>query len=35
MQTTRTLIIDDEQSILDLVSAYLRQAGYEVHRAFV
>ncbi|HSR29724.1 MAG TPA: response regulator transcription factor [Anaerolineae bacterium] len=29
----RILVIDDEQSILDLVSAYLRQDGYEVHTA--
>ena len=33
MQTTSILVIDDEQSILDLVSAYLRQEGYEVHTA--
>jgi two-component system alkaline phosphatase synthesis response regulator PhoP len=27
------LVVDDEQSILDLVTAYLRQEGYEVHTA--
>jgi two-component system alkaline phosphatase synthesis response regulator PhoP len=29
----RILVIDDEQSILDLVSAYLRQEGYRVDTA--
>jgi len=27
------LVVDDEKSILDLVSAYLRQEGYEVYTA--
>jgi two-component system alkaline phosphatase synthesis response regulator PhoP len=30
MSSAKILVIDDEQSILDLVSAYLRQEGYEV-----
>jgi two-component system alkaline phosphatase synthesis response regulator PhoP len=29
----RILVVDDEQSILDLVTAYLRREGYEVHTA--
>lgn len=29
----RILIVDDEQSIIDVVMAYLRQEGYEVHTA--
>jgi len=29
----KILIVDDEQSILDLVTAYLRREGYEVHTA--
>lgn len=29
----RILVVDDEQSILDVVTAYLRQEGYEVHTA--
>lgn len=33
MSTAKILIIDDEQSILDLVSAYLHQEGYQVHTA--
>lgn len=33
MQGAKILVVDDEQSILDLVSAYLRQEGYEVHTA--
>ena len=33
MPTARILVVDDEQSILDLVTAYLRQEGYEVHTA--
>ncbi len=33
MATTRILLIDDEQSILDLAGAYLRQEGYEVDTA--
>lgn len=27
---TRILVVDDEQSIIDIVTAYLRQEGYEV-----
>ena len=30
---TKILVVDDEQSILDLVTAYLRKEGYEVHTA--
>jgi len=33
MPDSKILVIDDEQSILDLVTAYLRRAGYEVHTA--
>jgi two-component system alkaline phosphatase synthesis response regulator PhoP len=33
MPTAKILVVDDEQSILDLVGAYLRQEGYEVHMA--
>ena len=33
MPAAKILVVDDEQSILDLVSAYLRQDGYEVHTA--
>jgi two-component system alkaline phosphatase synthesis response regulator PhoP len=33
MTTARILVIDDEQSIVDLVGAYLRQESYEVHTA--
>lgn len=33
MAEARILVIDDEQSILDLVSAYLRQEGYRVDTA--
>lgn len=33
MSTPKILIIDDEQSIINLVSAYLRPEGYEVHTA--
>jgi two-component system, OmpR family, alkaline phosphatase synthesis response regulator PhoP len=33
MSQAKILIIDDEQSILNLVSAYLRPEGYEVHTA--
>lgn len=29
----KILVIDDEQSIIDLVTAYLRQEGYEVYTA--
>ena len=33
MPGEKILIVDDEQGILDLVSAYLRQEGYQVHTA--
>ena len=33
MASAKILVVDDEQSILDLVTAYLRQEGYEVHTA--
>ncbi|MGD8398727.1 MAG: response regulator transcription factor [Anaerolineae bacterium] len=33
MPQARILVVDDEQSILDLVTAYLRQEGYEVYTA--
>jgi two-component system alkaline phosphatase synthesis response regulator PhoP len=33
MPRAKILVVDDEQSILDLVSAYLRREGYEVHTA--
>lgn len=33
MTPPKILIVDDEQSILNLVSAYLRPEGYEVHTA--
>lgn len=33
MPSAKILVVDDERSILDLVSAYLRQEGYEVHTA--
>ncbi|MGB2910094.1 MAG: response regulator transcription factor [Anaerolineales bacterium] len=33
MPKSKILVIDDEQSILKLVSAYLRQEGYEVYTA--
>ena len=33
MPEAKILIVDDEQSILDLVTAYLRREGYEVHTA--
>jgi two-component system alkaline phosphatase synthesis response regulator PhoP len=33
MATVRILVVDDEQSIIDVVSAYLRQEGYEVQTA--
>jgi two-component system alkaline phosphatase synthesis response regulator PhoP len=29
----KILVVDDEQSIVDLVTAYLRQEGFEVHTA--
>ncbi len=33
MASAKILVVDDEQSIIDLVTAYLRQEGYEVHTA--
>ena len=33
MPDAKILVVDDEQSILDLVMAYLRREGYEVHTA--
>jgi len=33
MSKYKVLVIDDERSIVDLVTAYLRQEGYEVHAA--
>lgn len=33
MPDAKILVIDDEPSILDLVTAYLRREGYEVHTA--
>jgi two-component system, OmpR family, alkaline phosphatase synthesis response regulator PhoP len=33
MTGVRILVVDDERSILDLVTAYLRQEGYEVETA--
>jgi two-component system alkaline phosphatase synthesis response regulator PhoP len=33
MTNAKILIIDDEQSIIDLVTAYLRQEGFEVYAA--
>ena len=33
MPGVKILVVDDEQSILDLVTAYLRREGYEVHAA--
>ena len=33
MADASILVVDDEQSIVDLVTAYLRQEGYEVHTA--
>ncbi len=33
MSSAKILIVDDEQSIVDLVTAYLRKEGYEVHTA--
>ena len=33
MPGAKILVVDDEQSILDLVSAYLRREGYEVYTA--
>ena len=33
MSTAKILVIDDEPSLLDLVTGYLRKEGYEVHTA--
>ncbi len=33
MPDVKVLVVDDEQSILDLVTSYLRREGYEVHTA--
>jgi two-component system alkaline phosphatase synthesis response regulator PhoP len=33
MTTAKILVIDDEQNIIDLVTAYLNQENYEVHTA--
>jgi len=33
MPDAKILVVDDEQNILDLVTAYLRREGYEVHTA--
>jgi len=33
VSNVKILVIDDEQSIIDLVTAYLRQEGYEVYTA--
>jgi two-component system alkaline phosphatase synthesis response regulator PhoP len=33
VSTAKILVVDDEQSIIDLVTAYLRKEGYEVHTA--
>ena len=33
MPNVKILVVDDEESILDLVTAYLRQEGYEVYAA--
>ena len=33
MPSAKILVIDDEKSILDLVTAYLRNEGYEYHTA--
>ncbi|MBE9524301.1 MAG: response regulator transcription factor [Chloroflexi bacterium] len=33
MPSAKILVIDDEQSILDLITAYLRQEGYEYYTA--
>ena len=33
MTNTSILVIDDEENILELVGAYLRREGYEVHTA--
>lgn len=33
MSSAKILVVDDEESIIDLVTAYLRQEGYEVYTA--
>jgi two-component system alkaline phosphatase synthesis response regulator PhoP len=33
VSTAKILVVDDEQSIIDLVTAYLRKEGYEVYTA--
>jgi len=33
MPSAKILVIDDEKSILDLITAYLRQGGYEYYTA--
>lgn len=33
MPSTKILVVDDEQSIIDLVTAYLRREGWEVYAA--
>ncbi len=33
VSSTKILVVDDEQSIIDLVTAYLRKEGYEVYTA--
>lgn len=33
MSNAKILVVDDEQSIIDLVTAYLRQENYEIFRA--
>ena len=33
MSSAKILVVDDEQSIINLVTAYLRQEGYEVYTA--
>jgi two-component system alkaline phosphatase synthesis response regulator PhoP len=33
VSTAKILVVDDEQSIIDLVTAYLRKEGYEVYAA--
>ena len=33
MPNAKILVVDDEQNILDLVTAYLRREGFEVHTA--
>lgn len=33
MPTAKILVIDDEQNVIELIAAYLRPEGYEVHSA--